>query len=72
VRYEGNVMLGTACQAGDCGSGSLLITVDLATKRLYLALKRGDEPAIIAPGQTTRPSSAQKELGEWTSQWAGR
>jgi hypothetical protein len=52
--------------------GSLLITVDLATNRLYLALKRGDEPAIVAPEQTTWPSRAQKELGEWTSQWAGR
>jgi hypothetical protein len=72
VRYEGNVMLGSACQAGDCSLGSLLITVDLATNRLYLALKRGDEPAIVAPEQTTWPSRAQKELGEWTSQWAGR
>jgi hypothetical protein len=65
-------MLGKACQAGDCGLGSLLIAVDLATNRLCLALKHGDKPAIIAPEQTTWPPSAQKELGEWTSQWAGR
>jgi hypothetical protein len=72
VRYEGNVLLGKACQAGDCSLGSLLVAVDLATNRLYLALKRGDKSAIIAPEQTTWPSTAQNELGEWTSQSDGK
>jgi hypothetical protein len=52
--------------------GSLLVAVDLATNRLYLALKRGDKSAIIAPEQTTWPSSAQNEFGEWTSQSDGK
>jgi hypothetical protein len=72
VRYEGNVALAKACQAGDCGLGSLLIVVDIATNKFYLALKRGEKPAIIAPEQTTWPSAAQRELTEWISQGASQ
>jgi hypothetical protein len=70
VRYEGDVMLGKACQAADCSLGFLLVAVDLATNRLYLALKRGDKSAIIASDDMAIQRA--KELGEWTSQWAGR
>ncbi len=72
VRYEGNVMLGNACQAGDCGLGSLLVAVDLVSNKLYLALKSGDAPAIIAPQQASWPSGALSELDQWTSQWGNK
>jgi hypothetical protein len=65
-------MAGKVCRAGDCSLGSLLVAVDLATNRLYLALKRSDKSAIIAPEQTTWPSSAQNELSEWTLQSDGK
>jgi hypothetical protein len=72
VRYEGPIVFGEACQAGDCGVGSLLVAVDRESKKVFIALKKADKPAVIKPERTAWPSSTQKELGRWMSQWAGK
>ena len=68
VRYEANVMFGKACQAGDCSLGSLLVAVDIPSRKLYLALKSGNQAAIIAPEQTAWPPGTQRELSHWMAQ----
>jgi len=72
VRYEGNVMFAKACQADDCRLGSLFAAVDITSNKLYVALKAGDAPAVVAPDRTSWPSAATSGLGQWLAQWENK
>jgi hypothetical protein len=67
VRYEGNAMIGKACQAGDCPLGSLLVAIDIPSRNLFLAFRSGNKPAFLSPQPADWPSGAQAELRQWTS-----
>ena len=61
-------MIGRACQVGDCARGSLILVVDIASSKLYLAVKAGDKPVIVSPAEVAWPAVGRTELGQWKSQ----
>lgn len=67
VRYEGNAMIGKACQAGDCSLGSLLVAIDMPSRNLFLAFRSGNKPPFVSPQPADWPSGARAELGPWIS-----
>ena len=70
VRYESNVMIGTACQSHSCDDTSLLIAVDIASQKVAIALKDGNKLPIVLPRDANWPDAAKADLRRWRTRWS--
>lgn len=58
VEYRGDILVASACQAHSCTDTALLIAADIATRRVFVALKDSDGGLSIDPPFAQWPSSA--------------
>jgi hypothetical protein len=64
------MLYGEACQAHACGGDTdLLIAIDVAARRILVAMKDSDKPPLIMPAEASWPPTAKQKLEDWRSKW---
>jgi hypothetical protein len=71
ISSDGNMFYGEACQAHASGGDTdLLIAIDVAARRILVAMKDSDKPPLIMPADANWPPGAKRKLEDWRSKWA--
>jgi hypothetical protein len=70
VRPRRQHVYAEAWQAHSCGSVTeIFIAIDVAARRIVVAMKDIDEPLLIMPADAGRPPTAREERENWRRQW---
>lgn len=69
ANYRNNLFVSTSCQAHSCGDTALLVVADIATKRMFVAIKDGQRPPLISPKVSEWPTGSSAELNAFRRRW---
>jgi hypothetical protein len=62
VDYRGNLLIASSCQSHSCNDTGLLVVADITSKRMFVALKDGQDVPTISPSGADWPAGSIAEL----------